>query len=116
LPAGVEESQSSLLSRPVLTTGKYLYEYPKKSNFFDAMMFVYHGFSGGPVMHKEKLIGIVSGGAYSEMVLTGNRLPFQYLIYNHSKFIKSSAIYSIIKQMRIKLKNIAKNDKIYLGP
>jgi CBS domain-containing protein len=96
--------RSSIISVPVLTTGVYLKEYPKNSIFFDANMFVIHGFSGAPVISHNKLIGIVSGGEIVEGVLTGQKIPFKYLYRNHSKYIKASAIYDLLKQLRLKLK------------
>lgn len=99
-------TRSSIVSIPVLTLGVFQNEFPTNSIFFDAKMFVYHGFSGAPVMNKNKLIGIVSGGEFPEFKITGEKIPFKYLIHNHSKFIKSSAIFTLLKTLQQKIKDI----------
>lgn len=90
--------ESKIVSVPVISLGVYTNRLPKNSNFFDAAMFSFHGFSGGPVFCNNKLIGIVSG-AFSELYLTGQKAPFQGFFLNHPKFIKSSLILPLLKTL-----------------
>ncbi|HLK30885.1 MAG TPA: trypsin-like peptidase domain-containing protein [Puia sp.] len=107
LPRAVHQWESNLISVPVLSKGIYLEEYPKKSNFFDAMMFVYKGFSGAPIVGgKNKIIGMVSAVEATEVFKTGGSFPFKYLFQNHSKFIKSSLIVRELRKFESRLDDL----------
>jgi hypothetical protein len=69
---------------------------PRNSNFFEASIFTYHGFSGGPVIRNNKLIGIVSG--FDRELKISNNQAIKALVVYHSKFVKSSIIYKYLQQ------------------
>lgn len=98
--------ESSLISVPVISPGVYLEEIPKMPQWFDAMIFVYHGFSGGPVVYKDKLIGIVSGGEMIEQKSTGELPPFANFLQNRNRFIKSTVILSTLQTLKDRIKRV----------
>ena len=73
-----------------------------KSNFyFDANIFVYHGFSGGPIIRNNKLIGIVHGADFNYPVLkNGPGIVYQNF---YSRHIKSSEIFKMYKDLKKKV-------------
>ena len=100
--------ESSYISVPVVTRGYFEGEYPNSPAFFDARIFTYHGFSGGPVISNGRLIGLVHGGEGTEVLLTGEANAFKYVFINQSYFIKSSIAYKWIKQLEKKDEYIRK--------
>ena len=97
--------ESNVITTRVISKGTYESEYPKKSNFFDANVFVYKGFSGGPVISKGRLIGIISAVQDRELFSTGAKAPFKVYFLNRSKFIKSSLILPLLRKFEVIIKS-----------
>jgi len=74
----------------------------KNENHFEGNIFVYHGFSGGAVIAKNKLIGITSGET-RELGQKSGSSPNIYFVH-HSLFIKSSLIIPLLKKLESRLK------------
>jgi hypothetical protein len=97
---------SNIVSIPVVTKGVYRPNNFVTPIFFDAAIFTFHGFSGAPIIKNDKLIGLVSGGESKVPFLTGDKLPFKYIYQNHSKFIKSTFILSVLRELEAKINGI----------
>jgi len=78
-----------------MTTEGFIVDNPPESNYFEAAIFTYHGFSGGPVIRNNKLIGVVQGATYH---IVRNPPPLGYSVLMHSQFIKASFIYQMLKE------------------
>jgi hypothetical protein len=74
----------------------FIFASPRNSNFFEAAMFTYHGFSGGPVIRNNKLIGMVSG--FDPEIKVNQHQAVKAVVVYHSRFIKSSIIYKYLQR------------------
>jgi hypothetical protein len=92
-PALLWKSQS--VSIPVVSIGKIQNDF--NSSFFTAEISVYHGYSGGPIVMKNKLIGIVHGPNPILVKMKTKSTP--YYLSQNLLFIKSSLILPLLKKM-----------------
>lgn len=102
LPKALLNWQSALVTLPVVTKGEYL-KLVTEEKFFDGNIFVYRGFSGGPIVSGNKLIGIVHGG-FPEVKKTSNTSLNSY-INHHNIFIKSALILPLLRQLQERFNN-----------
>ncbi|MEO7047160.1 MAG: serine protease, partial [Ferruginibacter sp.] len=89
--------QSPGVSIPSISTGTI--RNPQKDSFyFTGNIAIYHGYSGGPVVCKNKLVGINDsyGGNYAN---TGSSKLNRY-VDERSAFIKASIIFALLKKMQ----------------
>jgi len=87
---------SKLITIPIVAIGT-----TKKVNadyYFDATISIYHGFSGGPIIRNNKLIGIVHGIGNTVNKTASNRL--NYYLTEHLILIKSSLIIPLFRELR----------------
>lgn len=84
---------------PFISTGQSK-EIPGNSDLFDGGIFVYHGFSGGPVVIDGKLAGVVSGAAFKRRSTTNQSLPTSILLENH--FVKAKLLLPLIEELETK--------------
>lgn len=89
------------ITAPMITFGT-VESVPKNQDYFYGSIFVYHGFSGGPVIAKNKLIGITRGGV-PEVKNTCTISPNIYLEH-HSVLKKSSLIMPLLRKLESKFK------------
>lgn len=89
--------ESELISLAVVSRGTVLNK-NSSSNFFEGSIFYYHGNSGGPVISKNRLVGIVSAFTL-EPITTKSNVPFKHYFLYHSVFIKSSLIAPLLKNL-----------------
>lgn len=68
------------------------------SLYFDAYLSIYHGFSGGPIIRNNKLMGIVHGSDPKLNKTTSSQLPF-YVFFQLS-LIRSNLIMPLIRRLR----------------
>jgi hypothetical protein len=83
-------------SDPIVCNG-FIENRMKNKGYFYESVFVHQGFSGGPVIQKGKLIGIVSGPVFNFKTI-GSSFMNRYVV-SHSLCIKSPAILSILQQL-----------------
>lgn len=67
--------------------------------FFDANLFVYHGFSGGPIIKNNQLIGIVHGGYPQPTRKQSKQLPLYLKL--QLQLIKSTHIMQLLRQLKM---------------
>ena len=67
--------------------------------YFDANLFVYHGFSGGPIIKNNQLVGIVHGGYPQANTKHSKQLPFYLKL--KLQLIKSTHIMQLLRQLKI---------------
>ena len=96
--------ESSLITIPFVSVGK-VSNTLKGSSFFESDIFCYHGYSGGAIVDvkRSKLIGIVSG-YYPDTIELYDKPPFEKYYLYHSRFIKSSLILPLLKELESKYK------------
>jgi hypothetical protein len=91
----VLDFRSRFVSLPIIsegiTNGKY------NDIYFDAFLWVYHGFSGGPIIRNNKLIGIVHG--FDLPFYTTNSAQLPYYRWFGLLLIKSSLIMPLLRKM-----------------
>jgi hypothetical protein len=89
-----ERFESSTESAPMVSSGNISRINPGK-NYFEANMFTYHGFSGGPIVKNNKLIGMVN--AFWKPKIETNSIHLRYFLSYKPKYVKSSVIYKFIQ-------------------
>lgn len=97
--------QSPWVTIPIVSTGYVKKPYPG-IYFFTGNIFIYHGFSGGPVISNNKLVGINNsyGGLLSET--TSDSL--NYYGDEYSLFIKSYNMLPLLKELEKRFPPISK--------
>jgi len=93
LPISAFLWQSFDISSPLVTKGS-ISNILNNKNYFYGDIFVYHGFSGGPAILNNKLVGLISGAGIEPY--TSN--SFTYRLFNF-KFMKSSLIVPLLKKI-----------------
>ena len=87
---------SWLITIPVATKGT-IDEIMKNSIYFKGNIFTYHGFSGGPVIYKNKLIGIIH--AYRKLPTQTNNPLLKYYFLENSIFTKSNYLLPLLRKL-----------------
>lgn len=99
--------QSPWVTIPIVSTG-YI-QYPRLSNsarLFTGNIFIYHGFSGGPVLRNNKLIGLsIAYGGIREN--SGDSL-LNYYAAEYSVFSKAKNILTTLRMIEKRFKPISK--------
>lgn len=99
--------QSPWVTIPVVSTG-YI-QYPRLANstrLFTGNIFIYHGFSGGPVLRNNKLIGLnIAYGGIREN--SGDSL-LNYYADEYSVFSRANNILATLKMIEKRFKPISK--------
>lgn len=97
--------QSPWVTIPIVSTG-YVKNPYRGSSLFTGNIFIYHGFSGGPVISNDKLVGIndAYGGILTET--TSNGLNFYGDEY--SLFIKAYNVLPLLKEFEKRFPPISK--------
>jgi hypothetical protein len=88
--------QSNRVSAPIVSRGNIL-DTNHPDPYVISDVFVYHGNSGGPIIHNNKLIGIVHGPNLERREVSGTVLRY-YLFLNGNQFIKSKYIMPLLRQ------------------
>ena len=89
--------QSNNVTVPIVSVGKTLEgKWPAKYVISD--VFVYHGNSGGPLIHNNKVIGIVHGPNLEVRQAIGTRLRSYYFL-NGNQFIKARYIMPLLRDL-----------------
>jgi hypothetical protein len=73
IPPAIAFWQSPLITRTFISRGTVNDTNPRPGIFY-ADVFVYHGFSGGPIIFNGKLVGIISGIDFIPISTAGNNL------------------------------------------
>lgn len=89
--------RSQQISIPMVSTGFYLNDYGTSA--FEGSIFVYHGFSGGPVVQNNKLIGIVSKGVFPRKEVLSTKKNLNSYLLSQTVFAKSTLILPLLKQL-----------------
>jgi hypothetical protein len=92
-----EVFQSNDVTVPIVSVGKIL-EGKLPSKYVISDVFVYHGHSGGPLIHNNKLIGIVHGANLEIRQANGTRLKSYYFL-NGNQFIKARYIMPLLREL-----------------
>ena len=87
--------QSNNVTIPIVSVGKTL-EGKWPAQFVVSDVFVYHGNSGGPLIHNNKVIGIVHGANLELRDVNGTRLR-KYYFLNGNQFIKARYIMPLLR-------------------
>jgi hypothetical protein len=94
--------QSNTITIPVLTKG-IIEDQMKDSFYFTGNIFIYHGFSGGPVIKDNKLIGI-SKAYEKKYVKTGDPL-LNFYFKEVSVFTKCEVMMPLLKELQARFKD-----------
>ena len=86
--------ENNIQAIPMITEGIVTLS-ERKSPFFEAGIFTYHGSSGGPIVKNNRLIGLVNG-FYQSVNQLSSPLLGAYWLYR-PKFVKSSIIRQFIE-------------------
>lgn len=92
--------ESSIISSPLVSYG-FVNSSVKNESFFDGGIYIYYGYSGGPVISNNKLIGITSRREI-EKITTNNVIPFIYYFQYKSIFVKTSLLMGLLKKIESK--------------
>lgn len=95
--------QSNNVTLPVVSTGNVL-ETTNTEPYLISDVFVYHGNSGGPIIHNNKLIGIVHGANLETREVKGTLLKSYYFL-NGNQFIKSKYILPLLRKFIVLMKH-----------
>ena len=95
--------QSNNVTLPVVSIGKVL-KTNNASPFVISDAFVYHGNSGGPLIHNNKLIGIVHGPNLEIRQATGTRLRSYYYL-NGNQFVSARYILPLLREFVRRIKD-----------
>lgn len=87
--------RSRFVSLPMLTEGTT--NGISDDLYFDANLFVYHGFSGGPIIKNNQLVGIVHGGYPHPIQKQSGQLPLYLRL--QLQLIKSTHIMPLLRQL-----------------
>jgi hypothetical protein len=96
--------QSNNVTLPVVSVGKVL-EIKNATQYLISDVFVYHGNSGGPLIHNNKLVGIVHGPNLEVREVSGTRLKSYYFL-DGNQFVKTKYIMPLLREF---LRQIANN-------
>lgn len=97
-----EVFQSNSVTIPIVSVGKTLEgEWP--STYVVSDVFVYHGNSGGPLIHNNKVIGIVHGPNLEIKQANGTLLRSYYFL-NGNQFIKAKYILPLLRDLTAEIK------------
>jgi len=99
LPLAAFYWESPMISIPIVSRGT-VENIVDGDSYFNGNLFVYHGFSGGPVIIKNRLVGIVHGPKFDSLT-AGN---FTYATY-HNQFVKSTKIIPLLEKIASRLKD-----------
>lgn len=94
--------QSNTITLPVVSKGKEL-ETKNNNLYVISDVFVYHGNSGGPIIHDNKLIGVVHGANLEKREVKGTVLRYYYFL-NGNQFIKSKYIMPLLRAFTSQIK------------
>jgi hypothetical protein len=92
-----EMFQSNNVTIPIVSVGKTL-EGKWPAQYVISDVFVYHGNSGGPLIHNNKVIGIVHGANLEIRQASGTRLRSYYFL-NGNQFIKARYIMPLLREL-----------------
>jgi hypothetical protein len=92
-----EVFQSNDVTVPIVSVGRIL-EGKGATKYIISDVFVYHGNSGGPLIHNNKLIGIVHGANLEKRQAIGTRLKY-YFFLNGNQFIKVRYIMPLLREL-----------------
>lgn len=99
-PSPISNWRSEAVSLPIVSMGKT--KISNHTNFLEASIFVYHGYSGGPLIRNNKLVGVVHGGPYEEKKIDSPKLP-RYLLH-HILFVKAKFIPNLLNEIEAMIK------------
>lgn len=94
--------QSNIVTMPVVSVGKLL-ELNNTSPYLISDVFVYHGSSGGPLIHNNKLIGIVHGPNLETRKADGTQLKNYYFL-NGNQFARAKYIIPLLRELLWQIK------------
>lgn len=101
LPMSFLHWQSFAVTIPVITKGMVETFTNDTSKTFTGNIFVYHGFSGGPVIRNNKLIGI--NRAYTRNLVKIDETQMNYYIVESSIFSKARYIMPMLRELERRL-------------
>jgi hypothetical protein len=100
LPTNVFGNEILKATIPVVTKG-YIQDVRKDSIDFTGNIFIYHGFSGGPVVKNNKMIGV--NNSYQTELWKFNTPQLNYYIKEKSVFSKAKFIMPLIRELEKRL-------------
>ena len=93
--------QSYAVTVPVITKGIVEDPLNDSSSFFTGNIFIYHGFSGGPVIKNNQLLGV--SRSYALDIYKSNGTSLNYYLFEKSVFTKTKFIMPMLRALETRL-------------